>query len=455
MRAPVRCPSALRDLAERLGHRRGLGQFLLRAAQIRQQVQHPLPLGGQVLPLTAQVRDQPVEFGEPGAAPAGPGGRPDVLRGGLGPGAQLQPVAVLRPGCHHGGTARTGPGRLPRTGRPVPRVHFVRNENRPQYCLHHGRRDQVLIFGDEHVGQGPPGGPRRGRDGQQVPVGLGRRDRGRGQRRVGMDPGGQHARPVQRAFYPGGVLAREPVSEPDQLPERRARTSRRGRRAAGRRRAGRRRAGWRSCAVPRSGPPASPASWASALVSCSRRLISVSVRGWVSAVNVSVSVAASGSPARPRATVSVSRPDSSRIAEGWSPAHRAAQSAQLPGHFRAGGGQSLLRVPAGLVAVVEGLPGLAQFRLGELAGLLGLLHGGEPAADLGDVVAAGGDPGLGRHGQVGAGVRGLAVAEQARTGRRLGQRLQVPAEGAAQLVAVAGHGVGLLLQAVDVGPGLG
>ena len=130
-------------------------------------------------------------------------------------------------------------------------------------------------------------------------------------------------------------------------------------------------------------------------------------------------------------------------------------AAQLPGHLRAGGGQFLLRVPAGLVAVVEGLPGLAQFGLGELAGLLGLLHRGEPAADLGDVVAPGGDPGLGRHGQVGAGVRGLAVAEQARAGRRLGQRLQVPAEGAAQLVAVAGHGVGLLLQAVDVGPGRG
>ena len=223
---PGPLPLRAGDLAERLGHRRGLGQLLLRAAQIRQQVQHPLPLGGQVLPLAAQVRDQPVEFGEPGAAPAGPGGRPDVLRRGLGPGAQLQPVAVLRPGRHHGGTARTGPGRLPRTGRPVPPVHFVRNENRPQYCLHHGRRDQVLIFGDEHVGQGPPGGPRLGRDGQQVPVGLGRRDRGRGQRGVGMDPGGQHARPVQRAFYPGGVLVREPVGEPDQLPERRAGTSR-------------------------------------------------------------------------------------------------------------------------------------------------------------------------------------------------------------------------------------
>ena len=154
---PGPLPLRAGDLAERLGHRRGLGQLLLRAAQIRQQVRRLLPLGGQVLPLTAQVRDQPVEFGEPGAAPAGPRGRPDVLRRGLGPGAQLQPVAVLRPGRHHGGTARTGPGRLPRTGRPVPRVHFVRNENRPQYSLHHGRGYQVLIFGDEHVGQGPPG----------------------------------------------------------------------------------------------------------------------------------------------------------------------------------------------------------------------------------------------------------------------------------------------------------
>jgi hypothetical protein len=69
----------------------------------------PLPPGGQVLPLAAQVPDQPVQFGEPGAAPAGPVGRPDVLRRGRGPGAQLQAVAVLRPGCHHGGTARTAP----------------------------------------------------------------------------------------------------------------------------------------------------------------------------------------------------------------------------------------------------------------------------------------------------------------------------------------------------------
>ena len=126
----------------------------------------------------------------------------------------------------------------------------------------------------------------------------------------------------------------------------------------------------------------------------------------------------------------------------------------MPGHLRAGGGQFLLRVPAGLIAGVEGLPGLAEFGLGEFAGLLGGLHGGEPAADLRDVVVPGGDPGLGRHGQVSAGVRGLAVAEQARAGRRLGQRLQVPAEGAAQLVAAAGHGVGFSLQAVDVGPGL-
>ena len=117
---PGPLPLRAGDLAERLGHRRGPGQLLLRAAQIGQQVQHPLPLGGQVLPLTAQVRDQPVEFGEPGAAPAGPGGRPDVLRRGLGPGAQLQSVAVLRPGCHHGGTARTGPGRLRAPAAPSP-----------------------------------------------------------------------------------------------------------------------------------------------------------------------------------------------------------------------------------------------------------------------------------------------------------------------------------------------
>ena len=153
----------------------------------------------------------------------------------------------------------------------------------------------------------------------------------------------------------------------------------------------------------------------------------MSVRDWVSAVNVSVSVGASESPSQAQG-------DFERIELGLVQDRRrlitgppGGPAAQLPGHLRAGGGQSLLRDPAGLVAVVEGLPGLAEFGLGELAGLLGLLHGGEPSADLGDVVAPRGDPGLGRHGQVGAGVGGLAVAEQARAGRRLGQRLQVRA----------------------------
>jgi len=112
------------------------------AAQILQQVQHPLSLGGQVLPLTAQVRDQPIEFGEPGAALAGPVGRPDVLRGGLGSGTQLHSAAVLRPRCDYGGSARTGPGRLPRTERPVPRS--LRPQRKPTaVLLHHGLRDQI------------------------------------------------------------------------------------------------------------------------------------------------------------------------------------------------------------------------------------------------------------------------------------------------------------------------
>ena len=269
-----------------------------------------------------------------------------------------------------------------------------------------------------------------------------------------MDPGGQHARPVQRALDPGGGLLGEPVGEPDQLPERRAGTSR----AVGGPQVG----GGRGVVVlagdlvPFPGPrlllggelgfgagellPAADQRVGPRLGERGERL---GERG-----RVRLAGPAQGAGQRIQAGLVQDR---RRLVTG----PPGGPAAQLPGHLRAGGGQSLLRVPAGLVAGVEGLPGLAEFGLGELAGLLGLLHGGEPSADLGDVVAPGGDPGLGRHGQVGAGVRGLAVAEQARAGRRLGQRLQVPADGAAQLVPVAGHGVGLLLQAVDVGPGLG
>ena len=122
--APPRCvtwPSASVD-------RRGPGSSRCARPRSASRPQHLLPLGGQVLPLPAQVRDQPVEFGEPGAAPAGPVGRPDVLRRGLGPGAQLHPVAVLRPGVYHGAPpAPVPPGcRAPAA---VP-GQFVRNENR-------------------------------------------------------------------------------------------------------------------------------------------------------------------------------------------------------------------------------------------------------------------------------------------------------------------------------------
>ena len=172
----------------------------------------------------------------------------------------------------------------------------------------------------------------------------------------------------------------------------------------------------------------------SGLVSCSRRLISVSVRalgergehlGERGRVRLADPVQGAGERVRP---------DSSRIADGLVTGPPGRPAAQLPGHVRAGGGQPCSASRQAWSQSSSGLPGLAEFGLGELAGLLGLADGGEAAADLGDVVAPRGDPGLGRHGQVGAGIGGLAVAEQARSGRRLGQRLQVPADGAAQLV---------------------
>ena len=96
----------------------------------------------------------------------------------------------------------------------------ARERDRAEHRGDRGRRDVVLLFGDEEAGQ-RAAGHRSGRD--QVAVRLGGGQRRFGQGRIGMDPGGQQPRPVQRTLDGGGLGVVDPVGEPDQLPERGAR----------------------------------------------------------------------------------------------------------------------------------------------------------------------------------------------------------------------------------------
>ena len=129
--------------------------------------------------------DQLVVFREPDAAAAGPVGRADVLRRRLRPGAGVHAVAELGLRADRRDLRVGGAGDV------------VGERDRAQHRGDHGRRNAVLLLGDEDAGE-RAAAHRSGRD--QVAVRLGGGQRRFGQRRIGVDPGGQQPRPVQRAL---------------------------------------------------------------------------------------------------------------------------------------------------------------------------------------------------------------------------------------------------------------
>ena len=193
----------------RLRDRAGIRQLAPGPPEVLEPRAGPVQLAGQPLLFGDGGLDQLVVFREPGATAAGPVGRADVLRGRLGPGADVRAVREL--GL-----------RADRRDRQLADVagDVASERDRAQHRGDHGRRDVVLLLGDQEAGE-RAAAHRGGRD--QVAVRLGGGQRRFGQGRIGMDPGGQQPRPVQRTLDRGGLGVVDPVGEPDQLPQRGAR----------------------------------------------------------------------------------------------------------------------------------------------------------------------------------------------------------------------------------------
>ena len=119
----------------------------------------------------------------------------------------MRTIAELGPRGNDGNSTGTGLDR-------------IRQGDRREHRFDQDWRDHVLLLGDEDVGERPSRRPCRGRQRDQVAVGLGRIDRCHRQRRIRMNPGGQQAGPVQRAFDRSGGAGVHPRTEIRQLPER-------------------------------------------------------------------------------------------------------------------------------------------------------------------------------------------------------------------------------------------
>ena len=198
----------------RLRDRAGIGQLTPGPPEVLEPRPGRVQLDGQPLLRGGGHLDQLAVFREPGAAAAGPVGGADVLGGRLRPGAGVDAVREL--GLRADRRADSAGGTACSAARDV-----VGERDRAEHRVDHGRRDAVLLLGDEDGGEGAAA-HRSGRD--QVAVRLGGGQRRLGQVRLGIDPGGQQPRPVQRALHGGGFGVAGPVGEPDQLPQRGPRT---------------------------------------------------------------------------------------------------------------------------------------------------------------------------------------------------------------------------------------
>jgi hypothetical protein len=91
--------------------------------------------------------------------------------------------------------------------------------------LHRVLLHRVLLHWHEDVGESPAHRPRLRRERDEITVGLGLGDRGRRQRGIGVDPRGEQASTVERAFNRGRRIVAEIAGEGHELPQGRTRAS--------------------------------------------------------------------------------------------------------------------------------------------------------------------------------------------------------------------------------------
>ena len=270
-----------------------------------------------------------------------------------------------------------------------------------------------------------------------------------------MDPRGEQARAIQRAFDRGGGIVVEAVREAHQLPQWRP-----GRpvRSAGRRSdAGG--ASSRSAAIASRSPVSRASSSAgpwSRCLSCSPPVIRAVVRSRVSVLNISVRVGASGSPIRSSAPASVSTWPAVTTAYGSSLLHRPAQERSFPAtSARAAPG---VHRPRGRPA--RGPPATAgpcRARSPRPDGPVPRRGPADMGADLADVIAARRGPRLRRDRQILTGIRRFEpsrlmpelIGGLGQAARRAGRRPGRPRPAGPR------HELGLDGQVVDIGPGAG
>ena len=164
-----------------------------------------------------------VAVGEAFAAAVGAVGGPDELGGGFGVCAHEHARAEAGAGVdapvgeHTGvGGGRVGGVAVLRAAVPVALGRAVIRQAAQDRGDGLGR-NVVLLLGHQDLGQG--GALVRGAGGQQVGVAVGVPERGAGEFRVGVDPGGQEPGGLQGAFDPRGLVLVQAVGEAHQLPQ--------------------------------------------------------------------------------------------------------------------------------------------------------------------------------------------------------------------------------------------
>ena len=257
-----------------------------------------------------------------------------------------------------------------------------------------------MLLGDEDAGE-RAAAHRGGRE--QVAVGLGGGQRRFGQRRVGVDPGGEQARPVQGALDRGGLGVADPVGEPDELPERGARALV----PAGRAQV----TGGRRVVLLGGDGVAFGAQVRQPLADLPQLRFQVRAGGDGAACRsamrpsyTSVRLAAPGSPMRSSASASASASSGPDARAGPAAGPAGGPGGQFGRGRLAGLRQAGRRGRAGLFLALARRSAYRRdpARVGRV--WPGVPDRLQQPADLADVVAAGGDPGPGRQQQVVAGI---------------------------------------------------